>query len=255
MKELLSGFKDYLNAGRLVQKDRLWPLVMVPGLIGLLYFPAIVLLTLSWGGDVSGYLRDRGLPESFNYKWVVWLLAVAIWIAGVFIGFVLFRNGIMILYAPVLAILSRQTELKAYPGQILSETEVGIVQSALRGSGMSLLSLLLSLGSLAVCVPLLFIPLVGQLAIAVWLPLTQMFLAGHGFIDPTLERRGYSVRESFRFVWRHRLRTLGCGGGFMLLTAVPVLGWFLGPTLGVVAGTLNAVNLLRMGKTPGRRDD
>ena len=118
-------------------------------------------------------------------------------------------------------------------------------RGALRGVGMSLTSLMLAMGCFLGCFLLALVPLVGQIAMAVLLPLSQMFLAGHGFTDPTLERRGMSVGQSFRFAWLHRRRVVGCGAGFLLLTMMPIAGWFLGPTLGVVAGTLVALDKLQ----------
>ena len=108
----------------------------------------------------------------------------------------------------------------------------------IRGIGMSLTSLMLSLGCLLICLCLLIVPVVGQIAMIVILPISQMFLAGVGFMDPTLERRGIGVLESLRFGWRHRARAIGCGAVFMLLASIPALGWFLAPSLGIVAGTL-----------------
>ena len=46
---------------------------------------------------------------------------------------------------------------------------------------------------------------------AVLLPMSQMFLAGHGFADPTLERKGYGVKASFAFARANKLRLVGCG--------------------------------------------
>jgi uncharacterized protein involved in cysteine biosynthesis len=71
-----------------------------------------------------------------------------------------------------------------------------------------------------------------------------MFLAGHGFIDPTLERKGLDVRRSFQFARVNKLRVIGCGCGFTLLTLIPVIGWFIAPGWGIVAGTRTAVTLL-----------
>jgi CysZ protein len=98
----------------------------------------------------------------------------------------------------------------------------------------------------------LIVPIIGEIAMVVLLPLSQMFFAGHGFVDPTLERREIGVRGSFRAAWRHRVRIIGCGAGFVLLSLVPLLGWFLAPTLGVIAGTLVALDKLEPADTPPR---
>jgi uncharacterized protein involved in cysteine biosynthesis len=172
------------------------------------------------------------------------VITVAVWILALYLGFILFRNLVMIHYSPVLSYLSMRAEETTRSIPRRAEDPGAMWRGARRGVGMSLTSLMLAVGCFLGCFLLLLIPLVGQVAMAVLLPLSQMFLAGHGFIDPTLERRGMSVGQSFRFAWRQKRRVIGCGAGFLLLTMVPIAGWFLGPTLGVVAGTLVALDKL-----------
>jgi len=244
MREVLTGLNTYGQAWRLIWKSRLWTLLAIPGLIGLLYFPLVGLLTFWHGGRLARYLQENWLPEFLNQEIVAGLITVAIWICALYLGFILFRNLVMILYSPVLSHLSMRAEEASRSIPRRAEDPGAMWRGALRGIGMSLTSLVLAVGCFLGCCLLLLIPLVGEIAMAVVLPLSQMFLAGHGFIDPTLERHGIGVGRSFRFAWRHRRRVMGCGAGFMLLTLVPIAGWFIGPTLGVVAGTLVALDKL-----------
>jgi CysZ protein len=244
MNEFLRGLKDYYGAQALVRKHHMWPLLLVPGLVSLLYFPLVVFFTSHYADDVAVYLRDHWFPSFLKQRAFLILIVAALWVLGLYLAFILFRNVIMILYAPVLGLLSAKTE--EYAGGELPKlvAETTILDAALRGIGMSLLSLGLSVSSLALCVPLLLIPVLGGVVVTVFLTATQMFLAGHGFMDPAWERHRYGIGQSFRLAWQNRLRVLGCGCGFMLLTAFPIVGWFLGPTLGIVAGTLGAVRLV-----------
>ena len=243
MSEFLTGLRAYWDAWRLVWRGRLWPYLLVPGLVSMLYFPLMAFVAVHYGNRSAGYIRDHWLPEFLKQKLFVGMVTVGLWLLGLYLGFILFRNVIMILYAPVLGFISGKTEEKSQPGTPVPIPAGGNVRAAIRGITVSLLSLVLALGSLVICCLLLVVPLIGQLAMAVLLPLIQMFLAGHGFLDPALERRSFGVRASFRFAWRYRMRVLGCGCGFVLLSLVPGIGWFLGPTLGVVAGTLVALKL------------
>ena len=244
MREVLAGLKAYLGAWQLIWKGRLWPLLVIPGLIGVLYFPLVGLLTFWHGGRFARYLQENWLPEFLKQRIVAGLITVAVWMLALYLGFILFRNLVMILYSPVLSHLSLRTEETARSIARRTEDPGAMWRGARRGVGMSLTSLVLAVGCFLGCCLLLLIPLVGEIAMAIVLPLSQMFLAGHGFIDPTLERRGLNIGQSFRFAWRHRRRVVGCGAGFLLLTMVPIAGWFLGPTLGVVAGTLVALDEL-----------
>jgi len=248
MNAFFLGLKSYGRAWRLARTARLWPLLILPGLISLLYFPAIAYLTWRFGGRLTGYVWDHWLPAFLKQPYLEWIITAALWLLGLYLGFILFRNVIMILYSPVLGFLSGKTEEKAQPESPRPDLKKGILSGAVRGITMSLVSLFLEVGCFVFCVLLLLVPVIGQIAMVVVLPAAQMFLAGHGFMDPPLERRKVSVKESFRFVWQHRGRTLGCGCGFVLLSLIPVIGWFLAPTLGIVAGTLVTLDVAKEGR-------
>lgn len=243
MSEFIDGLRCYLRAAGIVRKNRLWLLLLFPGLVGVLYFPATIYVSLKWGGLVSDYLRENWLPELLQGRVISWLIMVVLWVAGVYVGFVLFRNVVMVLYSPILGRLSYRTEQALRPERKVVEAEQGLLHGAVRAVGMSGISLMVSLLSLVLCLFLMVVPVVGQMLAAVLLPATQMYVAGQGFMDPVWERRGKGVRESLGIAWRNRMRCLGCGAGFLAITLVPLIGWFLGPTLGVVAGTLNALEL------------
>lgn len=199
MREVLVGAKGYWRAWRLAGKERMWPLLLVPGLIGLLYFPLVAFLTFRHGGNAARYLRDHWLPEFLKQKALFILVTIALWMLGLYLGFVLFRNVVVILYSPVLGYLSRKTEEKASPTARLELEPGGALKGALRGIMMSLTSLTLAMICFCLCLGLLIVPLIGEIAMAVLLPVSQMFLAGHGFMDPTLERRRIGIGQSFRF--------------------------------------------------------
>jgi CysZ protein len=114
---------------------------------------------------------------------------------------------------------------------------------------MSLLTLGLSLLGMVACWLLVFIPIVGGLLSAVALPLVQMFFAGTGFCDPALGRRRFAVGASLRFALHHRWRVVGHGCGFVMLLAIPFIGWFIAPSYGLMAGTLGAAELLHPAKS------
>jgi CysZ protein len=65
-----------------------------------------------------------------------------------------------------------------------------------------------------------------------------------------MERRNKSVRETFRHAWNHRGRMIGHGAMFALLLLIPVAGWFLAPSYGIVAGTLGVIDTERDGWIP-----
>lgn len=245
MTSFLAGLRDYFGAGKIIVRQRLWRWLIAPGVLSLLYFPAMFWLGWNFMDDGAGYLRDRWLPGFLSHPAFAWIVAVSLSLGLACAGFIVYRNVIMICYAPVLSYVSERVEAALTPGMTAAKPALGMWRGARRAILMSVVSLGLSAASLIGCLFLLLIPIIGGLLMAVLLPLSQMFLAGHGFIDPTLERKGLDVGASFRLVRANKLRVIGCGCGFTLLAMIPVVGWFIAPGWGIVAGTRTAVEELR----------
>ena len=55
-----------------------------------------------------------------------------------------------------------------------------------------------------------FIPLIG-LASPILIFTISAYFFGYNFMDYTLERKGLSVKESNRFVWEKKFKTMGIG--------------------------------------------
>ena len=55
-------------------------------------------------------------------------------------------------------------------------------------------------------------------------------------IDPVLSRAGLRARDSFRLLRRNMLEVIVFGAIGSLIVAIPLVGWFLGPTYCVIAG-------------------
>lgn len=250
MNSLWKGLRQYSRGFPLLRQARIWPLVVVPALLSLAYVPVLLLLGWTFLGAAAAYVTGHWIPDALDVSLVRWLVLAVLWVAALYLGFNLYRNVVMIFYAPVLGVMSVRAEQAAYPDRVCPDPKTALLQSAVRGISVSLLSLSLELFSLVFCWMLLLIPVVGGILMLVLLPLCQMFLAGQGFMDAALERRGNGVFGSFGFAWRHRGRTVGCGAGFVLLTLVPVIGWILGPPLGLIAGTLTVGDLLPSEQKP-----
>ena len=244
MGEFINGIQDYFGASRLIWRNHLWRWLIIPGFISLLYFPAVLWFCWMFADDSARYLQENWLPAWINHPVIAWALVLPVWIGLLYYGFTVYRNLIMIIYSPVLGIVSERTEQHLTHIDPAARPKVAVWKGMLRGIKMSLTSLALSALALVVCVAMLLIPIVGGLLMAICLPLSQMFLAGQGFMDPMLERKSYGVRGSLKFCWSNRMRTIGCGAGFTLLTMIPIVGWFVAPGFGIVAGTRSAVHLV-----------
>jgi len=238
IREFFRGVGDYLKANRLVLREGMWKVIFVPGLISLCYFPAVVVGMFLAAGKLAPYATEHWMPELLQAAWMEWVIAGFFWVAGLFFGLLLFRTVVMVLYAPFLSYLSETTEKKAsglVPPDFTWRETLG---NLFRAFSVGSITLSLSLVLVVLCWGLAFVPVVGGLLSLALVPLIQFYFAGVGFFDPGLERRALGIRESLRFSWLHRARILGNGLGFVLLLTVPVAGWFLAPSYGIIAGTL-----------------
>lgn len=249
MSNLVAGLRDFWRAQRLMFRKGLWTAFLVPGILGVLYFPASIVIAVTVMTGAADHVHDHWIPASAQGPLTMWMLAVVLWFTAVYVGFLLFRNVIMILYSPVLAHLSETAEDREFGKEKPGFDWAEALHSAGRGTGMSLLTLVMGMGAMTLGWGLALVPVVGGLVAVVWMALTQCYLAGLGFCDPPMERRGSTMRETFAHAWLHRGRTIGHGAGFSLLLLVPVVGWFLAPSFGIVAGTLGVIDTEN--RTPG----
>ncbi len=223
---------------------------MLPGLLSAAYFPAVVAFTLVAMTRVGIFINERVMPEWMRSTVVTALLLGILYIIGFVTGFLLYRTVIMIVYSPALGYMSEAVE-KQLGGTMSPEFSCrGFAYDAIRGSSLSILTFVLSVAVFGLCWIISLLPLVGAVVSVFLLPLSQMYLAGVGFSDPALERRRYSVRRSLGFCWKNRGRLIGHGLGFSLLLAIPLIGWFLAPSYGIIAGTVGVVSVLKADAMP-----
>jgi CysZ protein len=244
MKEILAGLRCYGRAHRLIVAHKLWRLILIPGLLSFLYFPLVIMVTFYGLRPVTSYLHEHWVPTFLQSGFTLFLISLVVWIAGLYLGFLLFRNVIMIICSPLLSYLSETVE-KVYGGLAAPAfTWQGVGKEIARAAVLSFLALLISLVTFAVCLVIGLIPILGAVIAFILMTLIQGYLAGVGFADPVLERRRYSISATLRFTRQHRPRLMGVGFGFLLLVAIPLVGWFIAPSYGMVAGTLAGMDLL-----------
>lgn len=240
----MTGFRCHLRAHRLISTHKLWRFIVIPGLLSLLYFPFVIWATFYGLKPVSRYLHDNWVPEFLQSGFTLFLLGLLVWLLGVYAGFMLFRNVIMVLCSPLLSHISEITDKVSGGVEAPKFTWQGSGKEIFRAAVLSLISLTISILVFLFCFVIGIIPILGAAIAFVTMSLVQMYLAGVGFSDPALERRQYSIGNTLKFARKHRPRLMGVGFGFLLLLAVPVIGWFVAPSYGVIAGTLAVLDLL-----------
>lgn len=233
----LHGLLCYRRAHRLIV-DGLWRVVAIPGLIGVLYMPLILLFSYRKFPVFSNYLKTDILPDMLNFTAAVIALSAAVWLAGIVIGYVLYRNIVMLLFSPMLGYISERTEVALRFRETEEFCWQDVFPDIVRGVAMGALTLTASISLTIMAWALIVVPVMGALLSGLLLPLIQFYFSGWSFVDPTLERRRLSILDSFRFTCKNKGTVLGLGAGFTLILLVPILGWFLAPSYGIVAGTV-----------------
>jgi len=164
------------------------------------------------------------------------------------LAYITFRVVVMLFYMPVLEFVAERVERRVL-GRAIEDPKRWYQMIGRMGLIVAVtlvLSMTLALLSLAAS----FIPVVGTVVVMLGILPLQWFLAAVGYLDPSLDRRGYAVRASLRML-RSRFFTVvlfDLIGTAILL--VPLVGWFLGPTYSVVAGIILVIRML--GEMPAK---
>ncbi len=236
MKSILDGIASYGKAVTLVNRLGLWGYVLAPGLVSIVV--AVGLFGAAWGlSDNIGDALLRLIPGLADKGWAEKTARIASAVVILALGLVVFKQLVMALAAPIMSPLSEKVErylagdtyheIRFSAGQVISDMVRGLriaLRNVVRELIFTVLLLLLGL-----------IPVIG-LAAPVLIFVVQAYYAGFGNMDYTLERH-FGVRESVRFVRRHRGVAIG-NGVVVLLLLLTGVGFLFALPLGAVAATV-----------------
>lgn len=248
---------SYFRAIGFLSKNKLWSFAIIPGLVsvgvGVLVF--IVLGSFadnlvdgffSWLCDVyppSWWLHD-GICGVTEWLAGSWLGEIISWVLSLMLNLFIFRYIVMIVVPVFMGTLSEKVEENLSGKKVLGMNTVETLNSTLRGIRMALRNILREIIYVAlISVGGLLLPGLGTLVSTGLAFVIQAFYAGFGNVDPVLDRRGKGVKDSVAYARGHRLWLTGNGTPFLLLILIPFLGWFLGPVLATVAGTMTYMKL------------
>ncbi len=242
MSNFFDGLRAYGKALQIIGLLGLWGYVLIPALLSILV--AIALLGVAWSlsADVGHWLlglipwlKDEGVSG-----WIARLLSALLMLS---VGLAMFKQIVMALSSPFMSFLSEKVE-RYLAGEAYQELRFSVPQALSdmwRGIRISLRNLVRELLFTVLILLLGLMPILGLLA-PVLLFAVQAYYAGFGNIDYTLERH-FRVRDSVRFVRRHRALALGNGTVFMLLLFTGV-GFLVALPLSTVAATVETVKRL-----------
>ncbi len=239
--EILRGLKIYFKANRLVTRYRLWRIIIIPGVLSIGYMIFLIILGIIFLPDLSSYIDKTLMPE-FLQGWAIRLaLNILLWMFLLTAGYISYREVVLIIFAPLLGYLSEKVEVAVFNKEPLPFNLKNFFLDIWRSIRIEAKIIVWMLVITFASWLLAFIPMAGVVIAPVMILLVQSYYNGLRFVDYTLERKRYSVQESAHFAKTNRARITGIGLGFTLLLMVPVIGWFLAPGYGAIAGTLGAL--------------
>jgi len=252
MKGFFQAIGAYFRAFGVLSKHNLWSYAILPGLVSMGIGFVIFSLLGYLGGDLldaffkwlcgiyppSWPLHD-GICQATEWLAGSWLGEILAWIISFLINLFMFRYIVMIVVGPFMGGLSEKVELKEKGVPTDPMTFKENVSSLVRA-----LRVVLRLISreifwvLVISLAGLLLPGIGSLVSAGLIFVVQAYYAGFGNVDPTLDRKRMSIKESVSYARENRGWITGNGIPFLLIILIPFLGWFMAPVLATTAATL-----------------
>ena len=241
MRDFIDGLLAIPRSFRLLGTKKVLNYVLISAVFGLVVGVSLVALLYFYYDDLGDLLTNL-YPWEWGSRVVA---AVSKWMALLF-GLIMlvffFKYLIIILLAPILSYISEVIE-EEITGQ---KSKPFSIPKVLRELGRSIRINLRNIWKeLLYTVLLFFLGLFTGLSFitAPVILLIQAYYMGFGNLDFLLERH-LNFSESVRFVRNNRMLAIGNGLGFLILFAIPVIGFLLAPVLSVIGATVEGLERL-----------
>ena len=231
----------FQKAHEIIWKLGYWKFLLIP------IFLSAALAALLLGGcylfssAISNFLYPH-LSEFFNLpEWMKSIFIIVVFIFQLGPCYVVFRSLVLICYGPFLDRISKKAEelVNGYS----NEVDTSFIDSIKRPILMTFYSILGIFGVLVGAFALGIVPLIGVLLSGAFTLPANIFLSSISYIDPYLERCGYQPKQAFNLMWKNKTTLIIFGLAGLLITIIPFVGWFVGPTYSVVAGIILSILL------------
>lgn len=190
----------------------------------------------SWSQNVKAAISDIGMYAT----------ALLLFLMGWYVFFKIKKYLVLALMSPILAILSEKAEqIQTKNSSQFNQKKIvyGILRGLVIASRNLILEILLVLilwGAILYvsnALPLLCFLLVPLMSILSFMISAYFF--GFSTIDYSNERKMKGVKESVRFIRKHRFTAIGNGTVFSLLFTIPFIGVSCGTIICTVAASLS----------------
>jgi len=237
IKDIWLAIEGYWRAISFFDREKKWHWLLWPVILNLLLFLIVAVLAWVFAGEIVDYFISF-FPEIEAGGWGTFLqftlsFIIRLLVLGLYLKF--YRYIILIMFAPILAILSDKILKKAL---VVPSKGGSIFKQVLRGGWIAIRNLFLEL--LATSVILVFcilfppmLPFLPFLLVAV-----GSFFFGYAMADYRLEFLGFSMEESNRILLKRFGFLISNGFVFQLILFIPIVGVLFGPILSLTAASL-----------------
>lgn len=242
LAEFWIGLRGYGKAFTFIRTHKLWGYILVPALFNLFAFVFVGIVAWLYTGKLSDWLYGYlPMPADAGVWADVVRINVYVLVQGsiLFVYLYLFKYIILLIFAPVLAIVSEKVQ-NVDVGSKRKISAAQLVKDIIRGisTGLTLVFFqLLFIGSLVLLTWL--IPVVAPFT-AVAIFVIESFFFGASMMDYRNEYHHFSRSQSLFLIRQHKGLALGNGIALNLLLLIPFLGVLFAPALAVMAAGLSA---------------
>ena len=221
--EFSLGFNSFSKAHQLVKQHKVfWLYLLAPVVLNIILFIFIIIASINIGNSISNWFYNLvGLSNadltglSFIKEIIVFVFALLVKLLVVLIYMASYKYIILILLAPVLALISEKVE-EIITGNRFPFTIKQFVSDVLRGMMLAIKNGFIELLFTLLFISIGFIPIVG-FSSPILIFLVSSYYYGFSMIDYYNERKRLSVKASSQFIWKHKGLALSNGMLFNFL--------------------------------------
>ena len=244
LKEIIIAIQAYGRAHDLIQQNRLWKWILLPGILyALMFMTSMYFFThtsnifFEWLSQKTGLNNWVKKEEPGLLGFVFTMNSVILWVIIMQLYFSLFKFFFLIIGSPIFVYLSEKTEA------ILNNEELPfslglLLEDIFRGIRIAVRNSLWQTVYVITIIFICLIPLLGWCTPLLAL-LIECYYYGFSMVDYSMKRNRKNAAESIFFIGRHKGLAIGNGMVFYIMHLLPFVGWVLAPAYSVIAATLS----------------
>jgi len=233
------ALSSYKKAISFSSEHKLWGYYILPAILNMGIFTLIGWLAYNWTSGLEYQLGEwlgKGTSDAWWRVALDYGLTILIYVLIAIVFLKLYKNIMLLLLSPALALLAEKTQDILQGGEKPFNMKQ-FINDVIRGISIALRNLVVEILILIVLFALSFIPIFSPFT-AVLMVLVECFYLGFSMIDYRNEYLNISAKDGRKIIKKHKWFSIGIGMGVYLLMFVPIIGVLLGPLLSVVAAGL-----------------